>query len=90
MDAITPELLDQLSLTEIDRVTFFKRDELTTDLLCCDVQLNGQHWFFHEGMGGWDLLLDHLKGLPGFREDWFAAVSHPAFEAAEMTAFRKS
>lgn len=90
MDAITPALLTQLPLTEIDRVTFFKRDELTTDLLCCDVQLNGQDWFFHEEMAGWDLLLMHLKDLPGFREDWFAAVSHPAFISAEMIAFRRS
>jgi hypothetical protein len=90
MDAITPALLDRLSLTEIDRITFFKRDELTTDLLCCDVQRNGQNWFFHEEMPGWDLLLDHLKGLPGFREDWFATVSQPAFVSAETIAFRRS
>jgi hypothetical protein len=79
----------QLPLAEIERVTFFKRDELTTDLICCDVQAVGRDWFFHEEMVGWELLLDRLKGLPGFRTDWFSAISQPAFVSAETVAFQR-
>jgi aminoglycoside phosphotransferase len=55
MEAITPALLDQLPLAEIERVTFFKRDELTSDLICCNVQAAGRGWLFHEEMTGWEL-----------------------------------
>lgn len=90
MEAITPAVLEQLPLAKIDRVTFFKRDELTTDLICCDVQAAGRDWLFHEEMVGWELLLDRLKGLPSFQDDWFSAVSQPPFVSATTVAFQRS
>ena len=89
MTAITATLLRQLPLTDIDRVTFFNRDELTTDLICCNVQAAGREWLFHEEMVGWEALLDHLKNLPDFRNDWFSAVSQPPFATAKTVAFEK-
>ncbi|WP_426264213.1 hypothetical protein [Sphingomonas sp. PWP1-2] len=35
---------------DIARVIFYKRDELTTDLICCDIEALGQTWIFHEEM----------------------------------------
>ena len=90
MDAITPAVLEQLPLAEIDRVMFFKRDELTADLICCDVQAAGHNWLFHEEMVRWELLLDRLGGLPGFRADWLSAVSQPPFASATTVAFQRS
>ena len=87
--AINAERLGLLPLAEIDRVTFYKRDELATDLICCDVEIRGQTWFFHEELDGWDLLLQHLQKLPGFRSDWYSAVSQPPFAPCETVAFSR-
>lgn len=89
MKAIDADLLIRLPLTEIGKVTFYKRDEITTDLICCEVTTCGGAWTFNEEMTGWNLLVGHLESLPGFRSDWFAAVSHPPFEASETVAFSR-
>ncbi len=89
MSGIDATLLRQLPLNEVGRVTFYKRDEITTDLICCDVEIGKQVWAFHEEQVGWTLLLEHLAQLPGFRSDWFSAVSQPPFITSEMVAFRR-
>lgn len=87
MAFIDADLLARLPLADIAKVTFYKREELTTDLICCDVVAGDETWTLHEEMVGWDLLLDHLQGLPNFRGDWFSAVSQPAFATSETVAF---
>jgi hypothetical protein len=87
MTAIDVTLLGQLPLTDIAKVTFYKRDEITSDLICCDVVVAGTVWTFHEEQVGWDLLLQHLYKLPEFRTDWFAAVSQPPFATSETVAY---
>ena len=86
---INSDVLTQLPLGKIDNVTFYKRDEVTTDLICCDVEAGDSVWSFHEELDGWDLLLAHLERLPGFRRDWFSAVSRPPFAGAVTVAFSR-
>ena len=78
------------SLGAIERVAFFKRDEITTDLICCEVEAAGRTWFFHEEAAEWDALLRHLEALPGFRSDWYAAVVQPPFETGETVAYEQA
>ena len=87
MATIDADLLRQLPLGRIDKVTFYKVDELTTDLICCDVGIDGKTWTFHEELVGWEAPLAHLQQLPHFREDWYAAVLQPPFERCETIAF---
>ena len=75
------------SATEICKVTFYKRDQVTIDLIYCDVMIADKVWSFHEEMRGWDLLTNHLQAPPNFRLDWFASVSQPPFEPSETVAF---
>ena len=89
MASIDADLLAQLQLTDIRKVAFYKRDEITTDLICCDVVVGDKVWTFHEEIVGWGLLLDHLQRLPSFRADWFAAVSQPPFATSETVAFSR-
>ena len=89
MTGIDTDLLARLPLKEITKVIFYKRDEITTELICCDVVVGGEEWTFHEELVGWDLLVDHLQRLPSFRGDWFAAVSQPPFAASETVAFSR-
>jgi hypothetical protein len=86
---IDADLLARLPLKDVAKVTFYKRDELTTDLICCDVVLGSDVWTFHEELVGWNSLIDHLEQLPGFRADWFGAVSQPPFAASESVAFSR-
>ena len=62
------QILAGFSLSSVERVTFFKRDEITTDLICCQVVSSGQVQTIHEEMPIWDALIGHLVGLPGFRQ----------------------
>lgn len=86
-DRIPSDIREQLPLADIQKVTFYKRDELTTDLICCDVEARGQTWFFHEEAEGWDEFLRYLERLPTFRKDWYEAVVQPPFAASETVAF---
>lgn len=81
--------LDQLQLSEIDQVTFYKRDELATDLICCEVTIGEKTWVFHEDAEGWDTLIRHLRKLPGWRSDWFSSVGQPPFAECRTVAFRR-
>jgi hypothetical protein len=87
MTDIDAELFFRLPLGEIESVVFYKRDEVTTDLVCCDVKVAGKTWMFHEEQRGWHLLMHHLHGLPGFRSDALTAISQPPFETSEIVAF---
>ena len=87
MRHIDKDVIDKLSLPEIRKVTFYKRDQVTTDLICCNVVVANKVWSFHEELRGWGQLIDHLQGLPSFRVDWFASVSRPPFETCETVAF---
>ncbi|MBA1373860.1 hypothetical protein [Sphingomonas ursincola] len=83
------DVLTDIPLGSVERVTFYERDEITTDLICCEVVASGQIWTFHEEMPGWDALMAHLAGLASFRQDWFAAVSQTAFQPCEIVAFAR-
>lgn len=87
--SITPTILNQLPLPDINLVVFYKRDEITTDLICCDVEVGRKVWTFHEEADGWDALMLHLGMLPGFRSDWYSAVAQPPFAVNETVAFRR-
>jgi hypothetical protein len=88
-DRIPADIREQLPLTDIHKVTFYKRDELTTDLICCDVEADGRTWFFHEEAEGWRDFVRYLEQLPGFRGDWYEAVVKPTFARSETIAFTK-
>jgi len=84
---ITPAIIAELPLDDIAAVVFYKRDEITTDLICCDVEVAGRVSTFHEEAKGWADLIEHLSALPGFHADWYEAVVSPAFAANETIAF---
>jgi hypothetical protein len=84
---ITPAILAQLPLADIDAVIFYKRDEITTDLICCNVEIASRTWTFHEEVKGWEKLILHLSALPEFRADWYETVVNPPFARCETIAF---
>lgn len=79
-----------IDLDKVDRVTFYKRDELVTDLICCRVECWEQTLHFHEEMPEWSDMLLKLSKLPDFKSDWFTSVSQPAFAVCETVAYVRS
>ena len=74
---------------DIERVKFLKRDEVTSDLICCEISSNGLRWTYHEEMAEWEQLITDLNTLPGFAIDWFEHVSQPPFASSEFIAFQR-
>jgi hypothetical protein len=76
-------------LARIDRVVFFKRDAVITDLICCEIESENRTFFFHEEDSEWRALLAHLCRLTDFRADWIEHVSQAPFKRSEFVAFER-
>lgn len=79
----------------VEKVTTFKRDLFTVDMICIQFHLNdGIVFEINEEMKGWDELTKLLpEYLPGCKkwEEWFMNVVSPAFETNLATIYlRKS
>jgi hypothetical protein len=78
---------------DVERVRAYKRDELTADLICLDVELrDASTWSLHEEAPGWeDFLHVAERALPGMRpfQSWFAEISRPAFGRNETLLFER-
>ena len=79
-----------INLSAIERVEFFKRDEVTIDLICCDIATDAQTFSYHEEWRGWSALIAQLEELDGFRKDWFSRVSQPPFSECPFVAFQRA
>jgi hypothetical protein len=64
----------------ISRVEAYKRDLITTDLICLDLLTkDGAIISVHEELEGFQALTEKLASLPRFDADWYAKVMKPAF-----------
>ncbi|MDP3736152.1 MAG: hypothetical protein Q8R02_02105 [Hyphomonadaceae bacterium] len=77
------ETLWRVEFGAIARIECYKRDELTTDLICFDIWFDSgdqqQVVWVHEELPGWNDLAEGLKQLPGFDPDWHGKVFKLAF-----------
>jgi len=80
-------------LDDVAEIVIYKRDELTTDLICCDIttQSNGtpRTWFVHEDTSGFEELMRFFETLQGFRSNWRQEVVLPPFAAKRTVVFRR-
>ena len=83
------QFLAQISISEIDRVSFFKRDEIKPDLICCELQIGDKTWLFHEEEEIWEILLEQLGQLEGFNTNWREDVVDPPFESNPTVAYER-
>lgn len=84
----------RIDFDDVTRMEAYKRDELTTDLICFDVTTGSgtkiATWFIHEELAGWQDLVPRLEQLPGFRGDWYAAIVQPPFAENRTVVFRRA
>lgn len=75
---------------EVVRVTVFKRDEVTTDLLCLEIELaNGETIEPNEDVGGFDEWLRRIESLHGVDPDWRGKVIQPPFARNAIVLFTR-
>ena len=81
------------ALSQVHEIVFYKRDEITTDLICCEISISsdppGQVLFFHEEMPNWQELIDRVSELPNFDMKWFEKVVQPPFQEQRTIAYRR-
>ncbi len=76
------------SFDEVIRAIAFKKDEVTSDLLCVQIELaDGQLIELNEDARGFEDWLRRVDGLPGADPDWRAKVIQPPFARNETLLF---
>lgn len=83
-----------IPIPHILRVVLYKRDELTTDLVCCEITArsgDGARFtaLVHEEMDGFVPLMSELESLDGFDRNWFEKVTNPAFAENRIVVFER-
>lgn len=80
---VTAESTDAVSLDEVRAIVAYKLDELTTDLVCCDIVTGAadgeQIRTIHEELLGFDAAMKTFEALPGFDRQWRDTVVLPPF-----------
>ncbi|WP_242201487.1 hypothetical protein [Sphingomonas hankookensis] len=80
---VTAKATDAVSFDEVSAIVAYKLDELTTDLVCCDIVTgagNGEKIrTIHEELPGFDATMKRFESLPGFDRQWRDAVILPPF-----------
>lgn len=80
---MTAKGTDAVSLDEIEAVIAYKLDEITTDLVCCDIVTDvgdgEQIRTIHEELPGFDAAMARFETLPGFDGKWRDKVIDPPF-----------
>lgn len=86
--------VDAVSLDEVSEIIAYKIDELTTDLVCCEIVAGSgdreRIRTIHEKIAGFDALLALFETLPGFNSKWRAAVILPPFATNRTTIYQRA
>jgi len=83
----------ELRWIEVEEIHAYKRDLLTTDLICLAFKKLGEDRYYeiHEEMAGYQHLLDDLPScLPEFSMQWIWSVAFPAFETNHQIIWKRS
>lgn len=90
---VTAKGTDAVSLEEVSAIVAYKLDELTTDLVCCDIVTGAddgeQIRTIHEELPGFDAAMASFENLPGFNRQWRDAVILPPFDTNRTVIYSR-
>lgn len=90
----TPDGADRVMLADVRGVSAYKRDAITTDLICCDIETASPKGpmvrTIHEEMSGFHEVMAKLEELPGFYRYWREAVILPPFAQNFTILYRQN
>lgn len=91
---VTVKGTDAVSFDEVSAIVAYKLDELTTDLVCCDIVTGAgdgeQIRTIHEELPGFDNAMAGFETLPGFDRRWREAVILPPFAANRTVIYSRA
>lgn len=91
---VTAKATDTVPLDEVRAIVAYKIDELTTDLVCCDIVTGSgdgeQIRTIHEEIPGFSMVMTRFEALPGFNKQWRDAVILPRFCANRTTIYNRA
>jgi hypothetical protein len=89
---VTAKRTDAVSYDEVSAILSYKLDELTTDLVCCDIVTgadDGQEIrTIHKELPGFDAVMKGFESLPGFDRQWRNAVVLPPFATNRTVVYK--
>lgn len=78
--------------SSVERITAYKRDEWSTDLICLDFELvdgEGLH-FVHEDLPGYEEMVRILEATLPLLPGWWPKVAHPPFASNVIVIYDRS
>lgn len=91
---VTAKGTDAVSFDEVSAIVAYKLDELTTDLVCCDIVTGAgdgeQIRTIHKELPGFDGAMAGFETLPGFDRKWRDAVILPPFAANRTVIYSRA
>lgn len=90
---VTAKGTDAVSFDEVSAIVAYKLDELTSDLVCCDIVTgagDGERIrTIHEELPGFDAAMAGFETLTGFDRKWRDAVILPPFAANRTVIYSR-
>jgi hypothetical protein len=86
------ESLNSINWNEINKLTAYKIDLLTTDEICLFVEAeNGKNFEINESTKGWFQFIQKIKEqFPNISKTWEIEIANPAFERKETELYNRN
>lgn len=87
----TDEEITQFQWSEIEKLTGFKLDRLTTDDICLKIESNSKTSFVTEEFEGWRIFINKmLMEFPKIDKNQEEIIAKPAFERKETEIYNRN
>ena len=85
------EVITQFQWLEIEKLTGFKVDRLTTDDICLKIESNNKISYVTEEFEGWRIFTNKmLNEIPQINKNWEGIIATPAFERKETELYNRN
>lgn len=85
------EEITQFQWSEIEKLTGFKVDKLTTDDICLKIESNNKRSYATEEFEGWRIFMNKmLNEFPQIDKNWEGIIAKPAFERKETELYNRN
>jgi len=85
------EVITQFQWSEIEKLTGFKVDRITTDDICLKIESNKKTSYATEEFEGWRIFMNKLLiEFPQIDKNWEGIIANPAFERKETELYNRN
>jgi hypothetical protein len=85
------EEITQFIWSEVEKLTGFKVDRLTTDDICLKIESYEKMAYVTEDFAGWQIFMNRLLiEFPQIDKNWEGIIANPAFERNQTELFNRN